>query len=224
MFDRFKGLFGGSAKPQLSGSAAPAHGRKFSTAPFNRQSNGLDQFFSTLREKHDLSILDFAGASQENISFITSLGHRLSSEDFVRGLEHAFGTESTEAQSDPRRLDQFVQENLAFQSDSFDGALIWDSLQFLSPHLLQLTVDRLHETLRPGASLLAFFNADDKTREVPVFHYRIADQRTLILTPRGYRPSGQVFNNRAIEKLFHRFSSVKFFLARDNLREIIVRR
>jgi hypothetical protein len=36
--------------------------------------------------------------------------------------------------------------------------------------------------------------------------------------------AAQYFNNRCIEKLFHRFQSVKFFLAKDYLREIIVRR
>jgi hypothetical protein len=34
----------------------------------------------------------------------------------------------------------------------------------------------------------------------------------------------QRFNNRGVEKLFQRFQSVKFFLARDNLREVVVRR
>ena len=61
-------------------------------------------------------------------------------------------------------------------------------------------------------------------REHRVVHYRIADHKTLMLTPRGYRPAAQFFNNRAIEKVFHRFESVKFFLARDHLREIIVKR
>jgi len=34
----------------------------------------------------------------------------------------------------------------------------------------------------------------------------------------------QNFNNRMIEKLFESASSVKLFLTRDNLREVIVRR
>jgi hypothetical protein len=101
---------------------------------------------------------------------------------------------------------------------------VWDCLQFLTPHLLQLTVDRLYETLRPDSYLLAFFHANDKVREIPLYHYRIQDQKTLLLTPHGIREQAQFFNNRALEKLFHRFQSVKFFLTRDNLREIIVRR
>ena len=107
---------------------------------------------------------------------------------------------------------------------SLDGVLLWDSLQFLSPHLLQLTVDRLYEAMRPEGCLLAFFNADEKQRMMPIHQYRIADLKTINLLQRGEAPAGQYFNNRSIEKLFQRFQSVKFFLARDYLREIIVRR
>src|SRR5688572_17573301 len=158
-------LGGGSHKesPQAShGASARPLGN-----PFNRQSNGLDQFFASLRDRSTLNVLDFAGASQENVSFITSMGHRLSSEDFVRSLDQTFGPDNVDAQSDPRLVDEFIAENLGFPADNFDGALVWDALQFLSPHLLQLTVERLYDTLRPGAYLFAFFNADDKARQIP---------------------------------------------------------
>ena len=32
----------------------------------------------------------------------------------------------------------------------------------------------------------------------------------------------RVFNNRHVENLFHDYSSVKFFLGRDNMREVLV--
>lgn len=224
MLDRFRTLLGGGSSRQTQQASSGASARPLGE-PFTRPSNGLDQFFTSLHDRSGLTVLDFAGASQENISFITSMGHRLSSEDFVRSIDQTFGTENTvDAQSDPLLVDQFIADNLGFAPDSFDGALVWDALQFLSPHLLQLTVDRLFETLRPGAYLFSFFNADDKAKQIPVYHYRIADHKTLMLTPRGFRPAVQFFNNRAIEKMFHRFDSVKFFLARDHLREIIVKR
>jgi len=190
-----------------------------------RQSNGLDQFFNSLRDRSGLNLLDFAGANQSNVSYITSMGHRLSSEDFIRSLELTFGREElVDNQSNPQLVDQFLQENLGFPYDSFDGALVWDALQFLSPHLLQITVDRLFDTLRPDSNLLAFFHSDEKVKQIPLYNYRIADQKTLLLQPRGWANCGQFFNNRALEKLFHRYKSVKFFLTRDSLREVIVRR
>lgn len=193
--------------------------------PYTRPSNGLEQFFSSLRDRSGLNILDFGGASQANVTYITSMGHRLASEDFLRAVELTFGeNDPLSGQANPQLVNEFLQDNLAFPPDGFDGALVWDALQFLSPHLLQITVDRLFDTLRPGAYLLALFPADEKARQLPIYSYRIADYKNLLLTPRGYRKQAQFFNNRSLERMFHRFGSVKFFLTRDNLREILVKR
>jgi hypothetical protein len=226
LLGRLRSLLGGSPAGAGNGAASHGslHGRPLPPEQ-TRLSNGLDQFFNSLRDRSGLNLLDFAGANQSNVSYITSMGHRLSSEDFVRSLEHTFGRDQiVDNQSNPQLVDQFLQENLAFPYDSFDGALVWDSLQFLSPHLLQITVDRLFDTLRPDSYLLAFFHSDEKVKEIPLYNYRIADQKHLLLQARGWAHCGQFFNNRALEKLFHRYKSVKFFLGRDNLREIIVRR
>jgi len=122
----------------------------------------MDQFFSSLRGQEGLNILDFAGASQANITFITELGHRISSEDFVRSMELAFGSgpDFYENQSDPERAERFLNESLNFPPEHFDGVMIWDALQFLHPSLLQPTVDKLFEILRPNSLMLAFFIAD----------------------------------------------------------------
>ena len=46
--------------------------------------------------------------------------------------------------------------------------------------------------------------------------------KTLLVADRGRHKPEQVFNNRSLEKLFHDFDSLKFFLARDNVREVLV--
>jgi hypothetical protein len=188
----------------------------------SRNSNGLDQFFFSLQGRDGLSLLDFAGASQANISFITNLGHRIYSEDVLATIDEVFGSE-LELQSNPVRLDMFLNQALDFPDQHFDGALVWDALQFLSPAAAQAVVDRLHRILRPHSYMLAFFNANEKATVIPSFHYRIQESKTLALTARGFRTPAQFFNNRAIEKLFHKFESVKFFLTRDSLREVIAR-
>jgi len=195
-------------------------------APQTRASHGLEQFFSSIQDEHNLSILDFAGASQANITFITALGHRIYSNDVMHAMEEAFGREGdfSANQADPRRSNAFLEETLAFGEQSFDGALLWDTLQFLAPPLLEQTVEHLSRVLRPGASLLAFFHAEEKTSSAPLYSYRILSPKTMSLTPRGNVRPTQYFNNRGLEKLFQKFQSVKFFLTRDHLREIIVRR
>jgi hypothetical protein len=205
---------------------SPERDSASATQPYTRASNGLDQFFSSIQDQTNLSILDFAGASQANVSFITTLGHRIFSNDILHTLDEAFGGEGdfVANQADPRRADYFLRESLDFSERSFDGALVWDTLQFLAPPLLQEAVDRLFHVLRPQSALLAFFHAEEKANLVPLYNYRILESKTLSLTPRGQRKPAQYFNNRSLEKLFQKFHSVKFFLTRDHLREVIVRR
>jgi len=190
-----------------------------------RHSHGLDQFCAGIEERPGLSILDLSGASQATVSFLTNYGHRLYSDDFVHQLDQCFGEgDFYENQTNPLMAGKFLENAFAFPDQSFDGALVWDTLQFLNAQLLHTVVERLHRMLRPGASLLALFHAEERLDTIPTYSYRIADHRTITLVPRGRRRPAQIFNNRSLEKLFQDFSSVKFFLTRDHLREVIVRR
>jgi hypothetical protein len=190
-----------------------------------RHSHGLDQFCSSLEERPGLSILDLAGASQQTISFLTNYGHRLYSDDFLHQMDHHFGDgDFYENQSNPLKSGAFLETALDFPDSQFDGILVWDTLQFLAPPLLQTVVDRLHRMLQPSACLLAIFHAEERVDTIPTYSYRVSDHRTISLAPRGRRRPAQFFNNRSLEKLFQDFQSVKFFLTRDHLREVIVRR
>lgn len=188
-----------------------------------RHSSGLEQFFVSIQDRENLSLLDFGGACQANVTFITNLGHRIYTEDVLRSVDEVFGSDP-EMQSNPVRVEMFLNQVLDFPDEHFDGVLVWDILQFLSPAAAQATVDRLRRILRPQSYLLAFFNANEKTPAVPEFNYRIRDSKTLLLSQRGIRPPAQFFNNRAIERLFQKYNSIKFFLTRNSLREVIVRR
>jgi ubiquinone/menaquinone biosynthesis C-methylase UbiE len=185
----------------------------------------LDQFCSSLEERPGLSILDLAGASQQTIGFLTGYGHRLYSDDFVHQLDLAFAEGDFYAnQSNPLMAGKFLESALNFPDGIFDGALVWDSLQFLTPQLLQTVVHKLHRVLKPGSCLLAFFHAEEKIETIPTYSYRIQDHKTILLASRARRKPAQFFNNRSLEKLFQDYASVKFFLTRDHLREVIVRR
>lgn len=188
-----------------------------------RNSSGLEQFFYSLQNRDNLSILDLSSASQNNISFITDLGHRIYTEGVLDSIEEVFGSDP-EAQTNPVRIDMFLKQVLDFPESHFDGALVWDILQFLSQQTAQAAVDRLYRILRPRSYVLCFFNANEKLQSIPAFNYRIRDAKSLLLSPRGPRNTTQFFNNRAIERMFQKYESVKFFLTRDNLREVIVKK
>jgi hypothetical protein len=191
-----------------------------------RNSSGLGEFCASLEERAGMNILDMAGANQATVTFITNYGHSLYSDDLLLQMDQCFGREGDffENQSNPRYVEEFLQRALHFPDQQFDGAMVWDNLQFLAAPLLAVVMERLSRMMRPGGCLLALFSVNELAHEVPSYSYRIVDHRTIGMQPRGMRRPSQPFNNRAIEKLFQDFDSVKFFLTRDHLREVIVRR
>ncbi len=226
--ERFRGMFRASGTAVAPEGPFPtrsaAGGRKEKEVNSVRHSRGLEQFFSYIDDQVGLSILDLAGLTQENISFVTDLGHKLYTQDFLRSLDDTFGQETRNEQANVSRMESFLEQNLDFKENTFDGVLVWDVMQYLSPALLNATVERLYRITRPRSYLLAFFNADEKSLVSPQTTFRIQDQSTLMLAQQGERKQAQIFNNRSLEKLFGRFESVKFFLTREHLREVIVKR
>lgn len=228
--DRLKGMWRG----QGSGAApAPSRGpgvlslfsgrQKPAPETCTRPSRGLEEFFGYIRGQSGLTILDLGGATQQNISFITNLGHRLYSESFLQTLKEAFEAEGSPDQSNPGRIEHFLNQALNYEPLHFDGVLIWDLLEYLDPALLEAVVERLHKIVRPKSYMLAFFHSDAKLEAVPHYTFRIQEVNLLHVTQQGLRHPAQLFNNRSLEKLFGKFESVKFFLTRDRLREVIVK-
>jgi len=189
-----------------------------------RRSSGLEQFFTHIGERTGLNILDLSGASQANVAFITNLGHKLYSNDFVRNLELNFGDSLYDGQVNPRHMEYFLLQNLNYEEQQFDGILVWDVLEYLAAPMLPPAIDQLFRMVKPGSYLFAVFHSQERAESVLSYSFRIQDARSLLLTPRGMRRPAQLFSNRAIEKVFQRYEYVKFFLTRENLREVIVKR
>ena len=229
MFQPLKGLFRGQGggphgiPPSSQSVSRSPFGRSNDAVVSTRSSRGLEEFFNHIRDTTGLTILDLGGANQQNVSFITGLGHRLYSENFLQILNEAFSPDDTSDQTNPGRIDYFLKQTLDYEAGYFDGVLIWDTLEYLSPVLLNAVVERLHRIVRPKSYMLAFFHADAKLEAVSHYTFRIQQVKTLEVTQRGLRRPAQLHNNRSIEKLFGRFESVKFFLTKEQLREVIVK-
>jgi 2-polyprenyl-3-methyl-5-hydroxy-6-metoxy-1,4-benzoquinol methylase len=188
-----------------------------------RASRGLEEFFRHIRDTSGLTILDLGPATQANINFITNLGHRIYTADFLQVLGDAFGLENTVDQSNPGQIEYFLKQALDYPEGHFDGVLIWDVLEYLSPPLLAAVIERLNQIVRPNSYMLAFFHSDDKQDAVPYYTFRVQGIAMLQVATQGRRRPAQLFNNRSLEKLFGKFQSVKFFLTKERLREIIVK-
>ena len=229
--DRLKSIWRGQRDALPATSAKPPGIRSPVTGPRSpanaqtttRQSRGLEEFFAYIRGQSGLTILDLGGATQQNVSFVTDLGHRIYSENFLQILHETFGADGSADQSNPGRIEYFLRQVLDYPEAHFDGVLIWDVLEYLEPALLAAVVERLRKIVRPRSYMLAFFHSDDKMEAAPVYTFRIQEVNLLHLTQQGARQPAQLFNNRSLEKLFGCFESVKFFLTRERLREVIVK-
>ena len=190
------------------------------SAPFPRRSNGLREFWRGLEGDPGLAILDLGSASQANLSFITGLGYKLYTVDLFRAVLRLPVPDRSQAGLSEE--ERFFRENLLYSEEQFSGILCWDLLDFLAEPLVKPLVECLYYFLRPGGNLLTFFHTGAPGQDVPVCQYRIGSSDTLEVSGRGSHKLRRHFNNRAIENLFRKFSSVKFYLSRDNLREVVI--
>src|SRR5215470_12773087 len=173
-------LRGGMRQPtsNSSGSANSPFPSRFGNGEqvvSTRQSRGLEEFFAYIRGQAGLTILDLGGATQQNVSFITNLGHRIYSEDFLQILNEAFGSDGAMDQSNPGRIEYFLRQALDYPETHFDGVLIWDVLEHLAPALLTAVVERMRTIVRPKSYMLAFFHSDNKVEAVPYYTFRIQE-------------------------------------------------
>ncbi len=217
-------LFRGAAAERNPDS--PRH----AAARIGRRSSGLNEFTRSIAGREGLCILDLGATSPANISRLTSLGHKVYTEDvLLSSYDRSLVIAGEDGKTTTIDVPRFLSENLAHRGQIFDAVLAWDVPDYLPEPLVKPVVERLCSTMKRGGVLLAFFHTRDAGPDAPHYRYHIAGNDTLELQPTGGAQNGaplfrlqRVFNNRHIENLFREFASLKFFLARDNVREVLV--
>ncbi|HLJ27000.1 MAG TPA: class I SAM-dependent methyltransferase [Candidatus Angelobacter sp.] len=209
----FRGSEVAQPKPAVKTSAGPRS---------SRRSTGFAEFTRSLTGYKDLSALDLGPTSSANIAFLTGFGGRVHNEDILRASQDRTYLARQEDGSEMLDPQKFLSENLDYPEHRFDAILCWDIPDYLPEVLVKPMVERIHKIVKPGGILLAFFHTKDAGPDSPYCRYHIVSGEVLDLEPRPDFRLQRVFNNRHIENLFKGFSSLKFFLARDNIREVLV--
>ena len=215
-----------SSSNQAAGTTVPQK--------LTRRSSGMGEIARLLNSQEALCVLDMGATSASNIRFFTGKGHKSYSEDLLRSsLDPALrvpdGAGNLVVDSK-----KFLEENLVYANALFDVVLCWNLPDYLEESLVKPTVDRLWSVMKPGGYLLAFFHTRDAGPDSICYRYHVTDSDTLEMQEVKFalpgRPASEkqsprlqrVFNNRHIENLFRDFASIKFFLARDAIREVLV--
>ena len=98
--------------------------------------------------------------------------------------------------------------------------LLWDTASYLPPPLVSVLFQRLSSVLQPGGRLLALFHGKTEGPEAAFSRYQLTDGENLAVLLSGSYPIRQIFQTRQIEKLLQGYKSTRFFLGKDNVREV----
>src|SRR6266446_928408 len=187
-----------------------------------RHSSGLNELTKMLSGQENLCILDLGPTSPQNIAHLTGLGHRVYNEDVLLASMDPNFVAKNEDGSTSVNLESFLADNLKYNGQQFDAVIAWDIPDYLHESLVKAMVERLSSVIKPGGVLLAFFHTRDAGPDAPYYRYHISGKDSLDLQRGPQFRLQRVFNNRHIENLFRDYSNIKFFLARDNVREVLV--
>ncbi len=231
MASDFMKLFRGSSGAETLAAQNPQK--------LTRRSSGLGELARNWESSEGLCVLDLGSTSPINIRHFTEKGHRIYSEDLLTAatdpelvIKDEYGTAALDSR-------KFLADNLVYPAAHFDYILCWNLADYLDESLVKPVVGRLWSVLKPGGMLLAFFHTRDAGPDSPCHRFHIIGPDTLEMQkielrrdavrnpgpPRSGSDAVQlqrVFNNRHIENLFRDFASIKFFLARDKIREVLV--
>ena len=211
---------------QNVGSAVPQR--------LTRRSSGMGEISRLLNSEEALCVLDMGSTSASNIRFFTGKGHKIYSEDLLwSSLDPALRIQDS-AGNPVLDSKKFLDENLVYPNARFDIVLCWNMPDYMEESLVKPTIDRLWSLMKPGGLLLAFFHTRDAGPDSICYRYHVTATDVLEMQEVKFAAPGRpatdkqsprlqrVFNNRHIENLFRDFASIKFFLARDAIREVLV--
>ncbi len=191
----------------------------------SRHSSGWAQLQKHLLSHESLRILDIGPTSAININYVTSLGHSIYMANLVdeAAKPEWMVSDGSDAESQ-FDVEGFIAANLQFADRKFDVVIFWDTADYLPASLLAPVVDRIYEVMQPGGQFLGFFHSKANEGETRFSRYHLTATDAVEIQRAGNHPLLNVYNNRQIEKLLGAFSGYRFFLAKDNLREVLATR
>jgi len=192
-----------------------------------RHSRGWGDLLKHLKASEGLRVLDFGATSPANINYLTSMGHSVYMANIVQDATRPEWLKPADPDAKPGAaapefdVERFVEANLDFSGKDFDVVLLWDTANYLPPPMVPALFKRLREVLRPEGRLLAFFHAKTTGPETTFSRYQLTNDEDIVVLDSGNFPVLQVYQTRQMERFLEGYSSVRFFLGKDNVREVI---
>jgi SAM-dependent methyltransferase len=179
-----------------------------------------------LAEEPSLRVLDIGPTSPANVNYLTQAGHGVWMADLAsESLKGNYELPPSEAGEKPGfDTGLFFAQNMDFGGREFDVVLLWTAIDYIPEALVEPLIRELHHSMRPGGRLLAIFHTKLTGPNTEYYRYHLTDTDSVEMQETEKFPVQRVYTNRNIEKLFSAFSNARFFLAKDNLSEVIITR
>ena len=190
-----------------------------------RHSRGWKDILEHLKRSDGLRVLDFGATSPANINYLTALGHSVYMANVVQDAARPEWLRPADPNAPPGAKPEFDTERFAtanfdFSQRDFDIILLWDTANYLPPSVVPALFDRLSQVLRPDGRLLAFFHGRADGPGTAFSRYQLTDSDSLIMLVSGHYPVQAIYQTRQIERFLQGYGSVRFFLGKDNVREV----
>lgn len=186
-----------------------------------RHSSGWSALRTFLNEQESLRVLDIGPTSSNNINLLTSWGHSIYMADLVGEAQGRTWLREGAEPGNEFDTDAFLDANLPASGRLFDVVLLWDVADYLPKALVGPLFERIHSVMAPGGRLLVFGHVKPETG---FSRYHLREDAQVDVQPVSSLAVENTYTNRQMEALLHPFATYRFFLAKDNLREILVNR
>jgi SAM-dependent methyltransferase len=182
----------------------------------------LDRFLAGLSGRTEPVLLDLGPVVGSNVTFFREeVGCKICLEDLPKDIDRHV----TEGKLE--QLGGFFDSRFPYESETIDGILCWDIIDFLERPSAERLTRQLKRLLRPDGVLLAFFNtADPRSTPRPTYTKHVVVDRTHIQY-RSYpaaRGKQNPLLNRDIQRLLEPLRVTENVLLKNNLREMLFRK
>ncbi len=191
-----------------------------------RHSSAWKALLQRLKSGEGLRVMDVGPTSPRNITLLTGMGHSVYMADIVSdSLSGEFDLPAEEAGGEKRfDVEKYFERETAFDTRTFDVVLLWTTLDYIPDELVEPLVKRIHESTEPGGQVLAMFHAKQKGENTSYCRYHLTDSEMIEVQEVEPYPVRRALTNRGIERIFSAFGNYRFFLAKDNLYEVLITR
>jgi len=199
-------------EPEIALPARPPVDPVFAT-------KALKKFLACLTSRPSPVLIDLGSVVGGNVTYFgEQLGCKIFVEDLFADVDRHV------RQGKLADLPAFMRKRFPQESESVDGILCWDLIDYLDKPAATELAMQLMRVLRPDGALLGFFSTG-RPREAQYTKFVIIDD--VNLKYRSYpaaRGRQTVLLNRDIIKLFPNLRVSDSFLLQNNLREILFRK